>query len=168
MIMIPALMFVRATMGVRWCSVARTGVRSRRSVVQSAAPPADFLLLRDRNDGIVATSDYVDETGVLLFQVVRKANKQFSQRRPDGSGGWIWKRDGTRSVPYRLPRVLEAAADGRCVYIAEGEKDVEALEAAGVVATCSWSTKGVRMCGLPSPWIVFQRWSSAIVTTMFG
>jgi hypothetical protein len=28
--------------------------------------------------------------------------------------------------------------------------------------------KGVRMCGLPSAWIVFQRWSSAIVTTMFG
>jgi hypothetical protein len=99
--------------------------------------PADFLPARDGGDGILATYDYVDERGVMLFQVVRKANKQFSQRRPDGTGGWIWKLDGTRRVPYRLPRVLEAAADGQRLYIAEGEKDVETLEVAGVVATCN-------------------------------
>ena len=74
------------------------------------------------DDAIVATYDYVDESGDLLFQVVRKAGKQFSQRRPDGNGGWVWKLDGTRRLPYRLPRVLEAAANGQRVYIAEGER----------------------------------------------
>ena len=38
---------------------------------------------------------------------------------------------------YRLPRVLEAAAAGATVYVAEGEKDVHALEACGAVATCN-------------------------------
>ena len=99
--------------------------------------PSDFLPPARVDDAIVASYDYVDESGDLLFQVVRKAGKQFSQRRPDGNGGWVWKLDGTRRVPYRLPRVLEGAASGQRVYIAEGEKDVEALEAAGVVATCN-------------------------------
>ncbi len=38
---------------------------------------------------------------------------------------------------YRLPRVLEAIARDEAVYLAEGEKDVHALERAGVVATCN-------------------------------
>jgi putative DNA primase/helicase len=38
---------------------------------------------------------------------------------------------------YRLARVREAVASGRPVYVVEGEKDVHALESAGVVATCS-------------------------------
>src|SRR5215831_4143177 len=39
---------------------------------------------------IVKTYDYRDETGELLFQVVRFDPKGFRQRRPDGRGGWIW------------------------------------------------------------------------------
>jgi len=38
---------------------------------------------------IVATYDYTDESGNLLFQVVRYDPKDFRQRRPDGKGGWI-------------------------------------------------------------------------------
>src|SRR6266851_9693104 len=38
--------------------------------------------------------DYCDEKGALLYQVVRFADKQFSQRRPDGKGGWVWKVEG--------------------------------------------------------------------------
>jgi hypothetical protein len=38
---------------------------------------------------------------------------------------------------HRLDRVREAVAAGRTVYVAEGEKDIHALESAGVVATCS-------------------------------
>lgn len=85
---------------------------------------------------IVATYDYEDEHGALLFQVVRREGKQFVQRRPDGRGGWVWK-GNSRRVLFRLPRVLEAVKAGETVYIAEGEKDVLALEAAGVVATCN-------------------------------
>src|SRR5215471_19110752 len=51
---------------------------------------------------IVAEYDYRDEKGELLFQVVRYQPKDFRQRRPDGSGGWIWKLNGTRRVLSRL------------------------------------------------------------------
>ena len=85
-------------------------------------------------DTIEATYPYTDETGRLLFEVVRKSGKQFRQRKPDGAGGWEWKLNGVRRVPYRLRELLEAAAD-RTVYIVEGEKDVEALERRGHLAT---------------------------------
>jgi putative DNA primase/helicase len=42
----------------------------------------------------VATYDYVDENGTLLFQVVRYWPKSFRQRRPDGRGGWVWNLTG--------------------------------------------------------------------------
>src|SRR5947207_6924711 len=45
---------------------------------------------------IVATYNYRDEGGEVLFQVVRYEPKGFAQRRPDGNGGWIYKLDGAR------------------------------------------------------------------------
>ena len=33
--------------------------------------------------------DYMDETGTLLFQTVRYDPKDFRQRQPNGTGGWI-------------------------------------------------------------------------------
>jgi 5S rRNA maturation endonuclease (ribonuclease M5) len=86
---------------------------------------------------IVATYDYVDAAGRLLFQVVRFSPKDFRQRRPDGRGGFTWNLDGVTPVLYRLPEVLEAARRGATIYVAEGEKDVEALRTAGAVATCN-------------------------------
>jgi AAA domain-containing protein len=84
---------------------------------------------------IVATYDYHDEGGALLFQVVRYEPKDFRQRRPDGSGGWDWSVKGVRQVPYRLPQILEN--DDRLICIVEGEKDVERLWKLGVPATCN-------------------------------
>jgi 5S rRNA maturation endonuclease (ribonuclease M5) len=86
---------------------------------------------------IVATYDYTDATGAVLFQVVRFEPKDFRMRRPDGKGGWTWKLDGVTPVLYRLPEVMAAVRRGETVYIVEGEKDVEALRAAGAVATCN-------------------------------
>jgi hypothetical protein len=85
---------------------------------------------------IVAAYDYVDANGVLQYQTVRYAPKDFRQRRPNGSGGWIWKKamEGVTPVPYRLPELL-TADPSQPVVIAEGEKDVDALMAAGFVAT---------------------------------
>src|SRR5262249_8439441 len=80
---------------------------------------------------IVATYDYADETGKLLFQTVRYYHKNFAQRRPDGNGGWIWNLEGVRRVLYRLPEVTAA----QTVCIAEGEKDAENLRTLGFVAT---------------------------------
>lgn len=84
---------------------------------------------------IVASYDYTDEAGKLLFQAVRFEPKGFSQRRPDGKGGWTWNLQGVRLVPYRLPEIVAAGVDH--VFIVEGEKDVDNLRALGLVATCN-------------------------------
>ena len=86
---------------------------------------------------IVATYDYTDEFGDLVYQVVRKHPKAFLQRRPDGAGGWAWGLAGTAPLLYRLPEVIAAVLACDPVYIAEGEKDVDALREAGAVATCN-------------------------------
>lgn len=87
----------------------------------------------------VAVYDYIDENGVQLFQVLRGPGKNFIQRRPDATAksGWKYQLGDTRRVLYRLPRIIQAVAGGEIIYITEGEKDVHALEAAGVVATCN-------------------------------
>lgn len=86
---------------------------------------------------IVATYDYTDAEGKLLYQVVRFEPKDFRQRKPDGAGGWEWKLGKVEKVPYRLPQVLAAVDAGEKIVIVEGEKDVHALEERGVVATCN-------------------------------
>ena len=80
-----------------------------------------------------AVYDYVDEEGKLLFQALRYEGKKFRQRRsPDD-----WSLNGVRRVPYRLPEVLLAVAQGRTVYIVEGEKDADRLRSEGRTATCN-------------------------------
>src|SRR5262249_53534676 len=81
---------------------------------------------------VIATYDYFDESGTLLYQVLRFEPKDFRQRRPDGARGWLWKLDGVRRVPYRLPEPIEAIANERPVFVVEGEKDVDALAAINV------------------------------------
>ena len=82
---------------------------------------------------IVCEYDYTDETGKLLFQVIRFEPKGFQQRRPDGQGGWVWNVKGVRLVPYRLPAVLKS----EIIYVVEGEKDVHSLKNIGIIATCN-------------------------------
>jgi hypothetical protein len=84
---------------------------------------------------IAKTYDYRDERGELLYQVVRLEPKDFRQRRPDGRGGWDWKLGDGRRVPYRLPDLIKAVADGEIIYIPEGEKDADNLRAIGLAAT---------------------------------
>jgi hypothetical protein len=82
---------------------------------------------------ILKTYPYTDEAGALLFETVRYDPKDFSQRRPDGQGGWIPNLKGVRRVLYRLPVLINADI----VFMAEGEKDADALNKLGVVATTS-------------------------------
>jgi putative DNA primase/helicase len=87
---------------------------------------------------IMATYDYVDEDGTLVYQVVRYTNpKTFSQRRPNGHNGWLWDLKGTRRLLYRLPEIREAIALGKPICIAEGEADVDTLRRYGYTATCN-------------------------------
>jgi putative DNA primase/helicase len=50
--------------------------------------------------------------------------------------GWLWSVKGLELVPYRLPELLAAPPD-QTVFVPEGEKDVDALRALGLVATCN-------------------------------
>jgi hypothetical protein len=101
-----------------------------------------------RRSRIVATYNYHDAEGRLAFQVVRFAPKDFRQRRParaddppdkiktDRAGhGWIWDTQGVELVPYHLPEIL--TANGRTIWLAEGEKGADALRGLGLVGTCS-------------------------------
>lgn len=83
---------------------------------------------------VVATYDYCDEAGALVFQVLRYEPKTFRQRRPEGSS-WSWSVKGVRVLPYRLPELL--ASPEATVYVVEGEKDADRLAALGLVATCN-------------------------------
>lgn len=86
---------------------------------------------------VIATYDYRDTNGKLLFQVCRTADKRFFQRRPDGKGGWLNGLGGIQPVLYRLPEVLQAVERGETVFIPEGEKDCDNLTRIGLTATTS-------------------------------
>ena len=89
---------------------------------------------QEKRSRITAEYNYTDELGNLLYQVVRYDPKGFKQRRPDdGEGGWRWGLGDVRRVLYHLPELIEAPI----VFIAEGERDCEALRDHGFVATCN-------------------------------
>jgi len=81
---------------------------------------------------IVATYDYRDEAGELLYQSVRLEPKSFRQRVPEGNK-WKWSLNGTRRVLYRLPELLKSDS-ALPVFIVEGEKDVDRLVGLGAIA----------------------------------
>lgn len=83
---------------------------------------------------VVATYDYRDEGGTLLYQIVRSEPKKFLARHPDGKGDWVWDLKGVRRVLYRLPELVAASSDN-LVFIPEGEKHVDRLVSLGLVAT---------------------------------
>ena len=89
---------------------------------------------RQSSKQVVAEYDYRDESRTLLYQAVRFSPKGFSQRRPNGRGGYEWKLNGTRRVIYHLPELL-TSLPGSMVFIAEGEKDCDRLAGCGLIAT---------------------------------
>lgn len=93
---------------------------------------------------IVKTYPYLDADGRLVAEVVRYSPKAFRQRRPDGRGGVEWKAPAQMPL-YRLPDVLRAVRDGFTVWICEGEKDADALQAVlpegEVATTCAGGAK---------------------------
>ncbi|HZT92990.1 MAG TPA: hypothetical protein VE985_00740 [Gaiellaceae bacterium] len=91
---------------------------------------------------------YTDEDGKRLFRIDRYRNAagekelntvyalnldaSYHARRNPERGT---KRRERRRVLYRLPKVLAAIKRGATVWLCEGEKDAEALETLGIVAT---------------------------------
>lgn len=114
----------------------------RRAIIEAAGLTWGDLFVTTDKPRIVATYDYTDEAGKLLFQAIRLEPKSFRQRRPaqrgdkDVRNGWVWSLGDCRRVLYQLPKI----PDAKCVIVVEGEKDVhtvEALQLPGVVATCN-------------------------------
>ncbi len=103
---------------------------------------ADFFSAKgagfDTGPSVVATYNYTDAGGELLYVVERREPKDFRCRRPDSLGGWTWNLDSVDVVPYRLHELAEA----RRVYIAEGEKDCDTLAALGLTATTNHGGAG--------------------------
>jgi putative DNA primase/helicase len=112
--------------------LAALGLTRRDLFVHSTAP-------RNGHRRIVTVYDYVDAHGVLVHQTVRLTPKAFRQRRPDPvtPGAWIWNLEGVEPVLYHLPQVMDAIQCDEPIYVVEGEKDAEALQALGLTATCN-------------------------------
>jgi 5S rRNA maturation endonuclease (ribonuclease M5) len=100
-------------------------------------PQSPAASAKSASKEIVAVYPYHDETGALLYEVIRFKPKDFRQRHPDGRGGHIWDMKGVRRVLYRLPELLAAKQAGSRIYACEGEKDVDNLRALGFEATCN-------------------------------
>ena len=114
------------------CGVTHAPARS----AQHGPTPSHKGAHRSQKRRLEIAYNYFSASGELLFQCVRWDPKGFSQRHPDGAGGWIWNLEGITPVLYRLPELLAAGPEAT-VWIVEGEKDVETLRALGLVATCN-------------------------------
>ena len=105
---------------------------------------------------VVAHYDYTDENGVLLYQVQRHEPKSFSQRRPNGNGGWDYQLGDVRRVLYRLSDLLKYP-DGT-VFICEGEKDADRVASLGHCATTVASGKStIASRRLPTATFLFSK-----------
>jgi replicative DNA helicase len=109
----------------------------------------------DKELDFIATYDYTDEKGALLYQVVRKlgpdGEKTFLQRRKVG-GAWVWNINGVDPVPYCLPQV----AKSDFVAVVEGEKDVHTMGKLGIVATCN-TGGALKFSSKLAPWFANKR-----------
>lgn len=100
---------------------------------------------------VIDRYQYLSIDGKLLYEVERRPGKRFTQRRPDGQGGYAYHlgkchekcqnhaklTDDVPRVIYRLPQVMAAIREHRKVFVVEGEKDVHTLEGMGFTATCN-------------------------------
>jgi hypothetical protein len=112
---------------------------------------------------MVATYDYTDADGGLIYQVCRfewiedgKRRKSFKQRRKVNDD-WVWNLDGIEHGLYRLPQLrkemLQPVEEQRTIYLPEGEKDVETLVAWGCASKSSrsWTPSSPSSCACAVP-----------------
>ncbi|MFD3431275.1 toprim domain-containing protein [Nocardia fluminea] len=98
-----------------------------------------------------ATYPYARADGTVAGEVIRR-EARFEHGRDKDFRQSHWTENGSQPggfepIPFQLPRVLDAVAEGGVVYVCEGEKDVLAAERAGLTATTnaggalSWSAQ---------------------------
>ena len=89
---------------------------------------------------------YQDEDRVTVFVKHRlrvgESGKTYRLYKVDTEGKRYPTLGDARIVPYKLPELLDAKTAGRIIYLAEGEKAVDALMSLGVAATTAHSGAG--------------------------
>ena len=89
---------------------------------------------------------YQDEDRVTVFVKHRlrvgDTGKTYRLYKVDSDGKRYPTLGDARIVPYKLPDLLDAKTAGRIIYLAEGEKAVDALTSLGVAATTAHSGAG--------------------------
>jgi hypothetical protein len=121
----------RATFDIQAALMAAVAAQGQ----DAAAPP--------KKARIIATYEYRDANGELLYQVCRLEPKSFRQRRPDGNDGWVWD-VGEKRVPYRLGELLKYPY--ATVFVCEGEKDADRVAELGHCATTAASGRWTADC----------------------
>lgn len=96
----------------------QAGCDTRAILDRVGLKPADLFFEKKQNSRPQVTAIYQYPNGV---QKLRRSDKSFTWRRPDGKGGWIYNRKG---VPHSLYIAGELSED---VAIVEGEKDADNL-----------------------------------------
>ena len=127
------------------------GGNGRRRASDDAIAAAVMAAVQGNNNKpkgkLIATFDYRDDDGALLYQVLRLEPKSFRQRRPDGNGRWIWDLGDVRRVLYRRQDLLKYP--DATIFITEGEKDADRLASLDLVATTvahgKWTNECIRL-----------------------
>lgn len=132
-------------------------------------------LFKNKTSRVTATYDYTDENGGLLYQVLRWEPKKFTQRRPDGQGGWINNLQGINRTLYRLHEVIQA----REIIFVEGEKDAETAKRMGFCGTTTgsastWRPELAKYLERKTVWIIPDgdepgaKYAAAIAESLYG
>ena len=87
----------------------------------------------ERRRIVVATYDYVDASGRLLYRVARFEPKGFMPQHMTEAGAWANGFANVERILYRLPELL--ANPRRGVFVVEGEKDCDRLASLRLIAT---------------------------------
>lgn len=91
--------------------IARVGIKPRDLFYDKPAERPQIVAVYEYPNGV---------------QKLRKSDKSFSWRRPDGKGGWIYNRQG---VPHSL--YISGSLVNNQVFVTEGEKDSDNLHRFG-------------------------------------
>lgn len=134
---------VLRAMGIDWSALFPDGVPEREpSPKHTSDKPGKKPKRKSPHltAAIKETYSYTDENGNELYRVVRWEPKDFTVQhleKTDKVAGYVDGLGGRKRVLYRLPKVRQAIAEGKTVFIVEGEKDVHTIERLGHVGTCN-------------------------------
>ncbi len=95
---------------------------------------------------VVEIYNYKDEKGSYLYSKVRFEKDQDGKKEmlygvlDEGKDWFTYGLKGKHKTLYRLPELMQAAAEKQTIYYTEGEKDVETLRKMGLAATTAGSS----------------------------